>query len=46
MVSRKLARAEAEAEEKARLAEERKPVIDEHHKKVSTLTEDYDQHVR
>lgn len=38
--------AEAELAEKARLAEERKPVIDEHHRKVTTLTEDYDKHIK
>ena len=43
---RKLKVAEAEAAEKGRLAEERKPIVDEHRHKVSTLTEEYDQTVK
>ena len=37
--------AEAEVAEKAKLAEERKPVVDEHHRKVTNLTEDFEKHV-
>ena len=43
---RKLSEAEAAAQEKLQLAQEHKPVIDEHHRKVTKLTEEHDQYVK
>ncbi|KAK9804974.1 hypothetical protein WJX73_006098 [Symbiochloris irregularis] len=44
-VDKKLQAAQAEHAEKAKLAEERKPIVDEHYHKRTTLEEEYDKHV-